>query len=130
MKKILLLLALFSFQFVQAQTKDTTTSMILLEAEIMPEFIGGDEAMYDYIGSNLNYPKYARRKKMEAKVLVRFAIMQDGTTDHIEILSKTPEIFNVEVIKLIKSMPKWKPGMQEGKPVPIYYSIPISFRLQ
>lgn len=129
MKKLLLLLAFFSFQFAYAQTKDTT-DMILLEAEIMPEFVGGDEAMYDYIGSNLNYPKFAKRKKMEAKVLVRFAIMQDGTTDHIEILSKTPEIFNVEVIKVIKSMPKWKPGMQDGKLVPVYYSIPVSFKLQ
>lgn len=127
MKKLLLLLAFFSFQFAIAQTKDTT--LILLDPEIMPEFVGGEQAMYEYIRAKLIYPASARKKNIEAKVLVRFAIMQDGKADYIEILSKTPEIFNVEVIKLIKSMPKWKPGMNDGKPVPVYFTLPFVFKL-
>jgi len=128
MKKLLLLLAFFSFQFANAQTKDTT-DMILLEAEINPEFVGGDEAMYKFIGNNLIYPDSAIKKKMEAKVLVRFAVLQDGSTNYIEVISKTPEVFNLEVIKVIKSMPKWKPGMQFGKPVAVYFTLPFVFKL-
>jgi TonB family protein len=126
MKKLLLLLALFSFQFVNAQTDDS----IFVQAQVAPEYPGGENAMYEFISRNINYPAKERENGISGKVIARFAIMTDGSTNHIEILSKTREGFNQEVIRVIKSMPKWKPGMQDGRVVPVYFTLPVLFQLE
>ncbi len=126
MKKLLLLLAFFSFQFVNGQTNDPT---IFVQVEVAPEYPGGENAMYEFISRNVNYPIKEKENGISGKVIARFAIMTDGSTDHIEILSKTPEAFNQEVIRVIKAMPKWKPGMQDGRAVPVYFTLPVVFQL-
>jgi TonB family protein len=125
MKKLLLLLTLFSFQFVKAQTKDSIYVMV----QVAPEFLGGENAMYEFISKNINYPVKEKENGITGRVAVRFAVMQDGSINNIEILTKTPEGFNQEVIRVIKLMPNWKPGMQDGKTVPVYFTLPVSFQL-
>jgi TonB family protein len=125
MKKLLLLLAFFSFQFVKAQNNDS----IYVQVQVSPEYPGGENVMYEFISRNVNYPVREKENGITGKVIVRFAIMTDGSTDHIEILSKTPEPFNQEVVRVIKAMPKWKPGMQDGRAVPVYFTLPVSFQL-
>ena len=125
MKKLLLLLAFFSFQFVKAQNNDS----IYVQVQVSPEYPGGENVMYEFISRNVNYPVREKENGITGKVIVRFAIMTDGSTDHIEILSKTPDPFNQEVIRVIKAMPKWKPGMQDGRAVPVYFTLPVSFQL-
>ncbi len=127
MKKLLLLFALFLVQFSFAQSQEKE---ILLEAEVNPEFPGGEDAMMAYFSKNINYPTKEKENNITGKVIARFAIMQDGSVDKITILSQTPKAFNDEVIRVLKLMPKWKPGMQLGKPVAVYFTIPIMFHLE
>jgi len=125
MKKLLLLLAFFSFQLAKAQTKDSIYVMV----QVPPEYPGGENSMYEFISKNVNYPVKEKENGISGRVAVRFAVMQDGSINNIEILTKTPEAFNQEVIRVIKAMPKWKPGMQDGKAVPVYFTLPVSFQL-
>lgn len=125
MKKLLLLLAFFSFYLVNAQTTDP----IFVQVQVAPEYPGGENAMYEFISKNVNYPAKEKENGITGKVFVRFAIMTDGSINNIEILSKSPEAFNQEVIRVIKLMPKWKPGIQDGRAVPVYFTLPVSFQL-
>jgi TonB family protein len=125
MKKLFLLLAFFSFQFVKAQTSDS----IYVQVQVAPEYPGGENAMHEFISRNINYPVKEKENGITGRVAVRFAVMQDGSINNIEILTKTPEGFNQEVIRVVKLMPKWKPGMQDGRAVPVYFTLPVSFQL-
>ena len=126
MKKLLLLFALFSAQFSFAQSQEKE---ILLEAEVNPEFPGGEDALYAFISKNVNYPIKEKENNITGKVIARFAIMQDGSVDKITILSQTPKAFNDEVIRVLKLMPKWKPGINNGKEVNVKMLIPINISL-
>jgi protein TonB len=102
---------------------------ILLPTEINPEYPGGEAAMNAFISKNIKYPNKEKENNVVGKVIARFAVMEDGTVDKITILSQTPLSFNNEVIRVLKLMPKWKPGMQYGKPVIVYFTLPIMFQM-
>ena len=110
--------------------KDTIEQIVYGPTE-MPEFIGGLKAMYEYMGENMKFPEYARSYDLSAKVRVGFVVEKDGSISNIRILacSEKGYGFEEESIRVIKSMPNWKPGLQNGKPVRVYYNIPICFRL-
>ncbi|MES2656541.1 MAG: energy transducer TonB [Bacteroidota bacterium] len=111
--------------FLNAQTKDSTVGYI----EIPPQYPGGEEAMYKFLNENIKYPAEERKNGITGKVIARFVISDAGDVTNITILSKTPEAFNKEVIRVLQLMPKWKPGSQNGKPVQVYYKIPIAFSM-
>lgn len=127
MKKLFLLLMLCMCHFLNAQTKDSTTYAF---AEIAPEYPGGIDAMYQFISKNVNYPAKEKWKGVTAKVVTRFSISKEGDVTNIAILSKTPEAFNQEVIRVMKLMPKWKPGIVNGQPVEVYFTLPVMFNLE
>lgn len=98
--------------------------------EQVPEYPRGFEALYDYIQSNLKYPKKARKMGKEGKVLVSFIIDKvDGHVRDATIILGADDLLNQEALRLIKSMPKWIPGKQDGRNVDVQLSIPVSFRL-
>jgi len=97
--------------------------------ERMPEFIGGQGAMFNFLGENIQYPEKARLKGKEGKVYVTFVIDKDGTIKDVEALKKVHPLLDAEAVRLIKSMPKWTPGMQKGEAVAVSYNIPINFTL-
>ncbi len=113
--------------FLNAQTKDSTNYTF---AETAPEYPGGIDAMYRFISKNVNYPAKEKWKGVTAKVVTRFSISKEGDVTNITILSKTPEAFNQEVIRVMKLMPKWKPGTLNGQPVEIYFTLPVMFNLE
>lgn len=121
MKNLLLLLFFFSFQFVNAQTT--------YKKEYTPTFPGGIDSMYAFIDRNTNYPSQTKDSLNEIKVLIRFAIMADGSIDKCKILSKTPKEFNEEALRVVKLMPKWEPGIMNGRPVSFYFTLPIVFKI-
>ena len=102
---------------------------ILIEAEIMPEVVGGDIELSKFLSKNILYPKLAKENNIEGRVVVRFVVEKDGTISNTDILRKLGFGCDEEVIRLIKSMPKWVPGKQNGKPVRVYYTLPIVFKL-
>lgn len=112
-------------RLLNAQTKDSTVVYI----ETTPVYPGGEQAMYKFLNENIKYPVSEKINGISGKVIARFVINTEGDVTNITILSKTPEAFNKEVIRVLQLMPKWKPGTQNGKPVQVYYKIPIMFKI-
>lgn len=99
-------------------------------AEEMPEFPGGGmSAFMDYIKTNMRYPASAKEKGTQGRVTVRFVVDKDGSIKDLKILRSVDKDMDAEALRLIKSMPKWKPGRQKGQPVAVKYTTLVKFRL-
>lgn len=100
--------------------------------EEMPEFPGGQQAMFGFIGNTIKYPPTAREASIQGTVYVAFIIDTDGSVTNIEIKRGIPNSgagINTEAMRVISLMPKWKPGKQRGKTVKVRYILPIKFKL-
>jgi protein TonB len=86
--------------------------------------------MYRYIGENMKYPSAAQRANVSGKVFVKFVVEKDGSIGDISILKGIGFGCDEEASRVIKSMPKWSPGRQNGRNVRVYFTMPISFRLE
>lgn len=95
----------------------------------MPEFPGGVAAMLDYMRRNIEYPAEAREAKIEGRVIVRFIVNEDGHLSDIEATTSVDEILAREALRMVSTMPNWKPGSNRGFPVKVRYSLPVNFRL-
>lgn len=102
---------------------------VCLSAEKYPEFPGGTTALFDFINKNVKYPKSARDKGIEGRVFVQFVVEKDGSLSSLKVLRGVSDDINAEALRVVKLMPKWKPGMQEGKPVRVQYVLPFKFQL-
>jgi protein TonB len=103
---------------------------IFTTVEQQPEFPGGVSQMYRYIGENMKYPSAAQRANVSGKVFVKFVVERDGSIGDISILKGIGFGCDEEASRVIKSMPKWSPGRQNGRNVRVYFTMPISFRLE
>lgn len=101
----------------------------LLVAEKMPEFPGGQAEMQKYVQQNLVYPELARQKGISGTVAVRFVVKTDGQVDNIEVTRGIGGGCDQEAIRVIRSMPRWTPGMHDGKIVAVYFILPVKFKL-
>ena len=111
---------------VPPQADDEVYSVV----EDMPEFPGGMGAMNIYIAKNLRYPPDAVEAKISGKVFVSFIVGKEGQITEVDVLRKLYPSLDMEAIRVVKSMPKWKPGMQNGKPVKVKYNLPVAFQLR
>ncbi len=103
---------------------------ICIVAEQMPEFPGGQQALFKYLSENVKYPAVAQKNGIQGRVICRFVVDKDGSITDIEVLRSSGDAsLDNEAVRVIKSMPKWIPGMNKGKPVRVQYSVPINFRL-
>lgn len=105
-------------------------TVVFLAPEEMPEFPGGYGALLNFLGQNIKYPTIAAENGVSGRVTVNFVVNKDGSISDAKILRGVDQALDKEAIRLVCSMPKWKPGKQSGKPVRVSYSVPISFRLQ
>jgi protein TonB len=90
--------------------------------EEMPEFPGGVQALYEFINSKIRYPAIARENGIEGTVYVQFVVGADGTVSQVEVLRGPGGGLNEEAMRVVGLLPKWKPGKQRGKAVPVYYN--------
>lgn len=97
--------------------------------EQMPVFPGGERALIQYIANNLKYPKEAASQNIEGKVYIRFVVSETGSVENAEVLRSLNKYCDQEAIRVIESMPKWIPGQQNKTLVPVYYVVPIMFKL-
>jgi len=97
--------------------------------EIEPEFPGGIEAMYKFLASNIRYPQLARENNISGKVYVTFVVETDGSLSNFRLLRDIGGGCGSEAIRVVKTMPKWKPGMQKGEPVRVQFNLPVKFSL-
>ncbi|MBD77879.1 MAG: energy transducer TonB [Crocinitomicaceae bacterium] len=98
--------------------------------EEMPEFIGGEEAMYKFIGKNVKFPFMAKEARIQGIVYLTFIVMEDGTIDEIKVMRGIGGGCDEEAIRVIKAMPNWKPGKQRGRPVRVQFNMPFRFTLK
>ncbi|HLN20333.1 MAG TPA: energy transducer TonB [Bacteroidales bacterium] len=109
-------------------TTEVTEPRVFVEE--MPEFPGGPAELLKTIARNLKYPDAAIENNIQGKVVLKFVVNTDGSIDRITLLRGVdPELDN-EAIRVIGGLPKFRPGKQNGIPVPVWYTIPVSFRLQ
>ncbi|MBC8045768.1 MAG: energy transducer TonB [Fimbriimonadaceae bacterium] len=97
--------------------------------EQMPEFPGGEKALYEFLGKNVKYPKEAIKNGIECKVYIQFIVEKDGSISNAKIKRGVNELLDNEALRAINAMPKWKPGMQKGKTVRVTYTLPVQFKL-
>lgn len=97
--------------------------------EDKPEFPGGMPALMKYLAKNTKYPPIANENGISGKVYVQFVIGKDGSVSNVEIMRGRDPYLDKEAIRVVKSLPDWKPGKQRGKPVKVSYIVPINFTL-
>ena len=95
----------------------------------MPEFPGGKEAMMQYIVSHVEYPQEAINEGKRGRVFVSFVVEKDGCVSNARVMKGICESIDKEAIRVVRAMPKWKPGMKDGQPVRVSFTIPIMFKL-
>jgi len=103
---------------------------IFISAEIMPEFPGGERALISYLANNIKYPLIAQENGIKGKVYVSFVIDELGNINDVNVLRGVDSALDNEALRVVKGMPKWKPGKQAGKAVKVRYNVPINFALR
>ena len=112
------------------ETEVVDEDVIVDVAEIMPEFPGGTAALMKYLGTNIKYPAISQEMGSEGRVIVQFVVDKDGSISNPEVVRGVDAYLDKEAIRVISSMPKWRPGVQNGKKVRVKYTVPVVFRLQ
>jgi TonB family protein len=99
-------------------------------ADEMPQFPGGDSMLLAFIGSNTVYPEEAKKSGTQGRVLVRFCVTEKGNVERVSILKGVNPELDAESVRVVKTLPPFTPGRQDGKEVSVWYALPITFKLQ
>ncbi len=108
---------------------EDTEEDIFITCEIPPSFPGGTAELYKFIGNNVVYPEAAKSNGVTGKVIVRFVVNQKGAIENAYVLRGIDPLLDREAIRVVQSIPKWNPGTQRGKPVKVWFTVPINFQL-
>jgi TonB family protein len=100
------------------------------QVDVMPTFPGGDRALLKFIADSVHYPKDAKAQSIQGKVVARFVVMEDGSVSNVSILQSVSPTIDAESIRVVKMLPKFTPGILKGKAVPVWYMVPITFKLK
>jgi periplasmic protein TonB len=112
------------------EEKEEEEAQIFYIVEEMPEFPGGEAALRAFIAKSINYPVIAQENGVQGKVYVSFIVDKDGGISDAKIARSVDPSLDKEALRVVNTLPKWKPGKQRGKPVRVSYTVPISFVLQ
>ena len=108
-----------------APSNDTVFNIV----DEMPVFPGGMEAMMEFVATNIKYPQDAIDENMEGRMMVSFVVEKDGLVSNVKMLRGVCKSIDEEAMRVVRGMPRWKPGMKDGKPARVAYQIPIVFKL-
>jgi len=125
--------------FAQAQTSDSIVSKPAISTpaqgdgpymvvEQMPEYEGGQVELFNFIGKSLRYPIEAMQRGISGTVMVKFIVSKTGDVKEATILKSVCESLDKEALRVVNSMPKWKPGMQKGSPVDVWFTLPVRYK--
>ena len=109
---------------------DVVEQEIFKIVEEMPSFPGGEQKLMEFVGKNIKYPQIARETGIQGRVFVNFVVEPDGSVSNVSVLRGIGGGCDEEAMRVVKNMPKWKPGKQRGKPVRVQYMLPVNFKLQ
>ncbi|MGM9870622.1 MAG: energy transducer TonB [Muribaculaceae bacterium] len=110
-----------------SQSDDKEYSMGVIGQK--PEFPGGESALYDYLSSHINYPAQAAEEGVQGRVIVQFTITKTGKIENVSVVRGRHPALDKEALRVVKSMPNWTPGRQDGRAVNVQHTLPITFRL-
>ena len=114
----------------EAPADSTAKEEVFMVAEQMPEFPGGMKEMLKFLQENVKYPENAMKNNVQGRVIVQFVIEKDGTPTEFKVLRSVDPDLDAEALRVLQTMPKWKPGMQRGEVVRVKFTVPVSFKLQ
>jgi protein TonB len=118
-------------QQVQAEVQEAEAEPApFVVVEEMPMFPGGDVELLKYIAEHTQYPEIAKENNIQGKVIVRFCVTSKGGVNQVSILKGVDPELDKEAIRVVNTLPTFKPGKQGGKPVPVWYMVPIAFTLK
>ncbi|WP_321520076.1 energy transducer TonB [uncultured Bacteroides sp.] len=126
--KTIIVTSHYSIQYTQQEEPEKEENVQLTEYQ--PEFPGGEAALLEYLRRKVNYPVAAQESGIQGRVIVQFAINRDGSVSDPVVLRSVCPVLDKEAIRVISSMPRWRPGMQGGRTVRAIYTIPVSFKLK
>ena len=109
---------------------ETKGDSIYSVVETMPDFPGGQKELLSFLSRNIKYPTKAIENKIQGRVIVQFVVNKDGSISGAKVVRSVDPDLDKEALRVINSMPKWKPGMQKGEPVSVKFTVPIVFRNQ
>lgn len=115
---------------IEIEEEEIVEEEIFLIVEDQASFPGGEAKLYEFIRNNVKYPELAKETGIEGTVFVQFVVEKDGSLSNVQALRKIGGGCDEEAIRVVKSMPKWKPGSQRGRNVRCSFTIPIKFTLQ
>lgn len=108
--------------------EDEPVSIAMVEQK--PEFPGGEAAMYKWLGENIVYPSAASEEGVQGRVVVEFVVGKDGSITNVRVVRARHPALDKEALRVVKAMPKWIPGRNNGQPVKVTYTLPVTFKLQ
>ena len=97
--------------------------------EQMPSFPGGQAALMNYLNSNIKYPVIAEENGIQGRVVVQFVVGKDGSISNVHVVKSVDPSLDKEAVRVVKNMPRWIPGKQNGQSVTVRYTLPVTFRL-
>lgn len=108
--------------------EDEPVSIAMVEQK--PEFPGGEAAMYKWLGDNIVYPSAASEEGVQGRVVVEFVVGKDGSITNVRVVRPRHPALDKEALRVVKAMPKWVPGRNNGQPVKVTYTLPVTFKLE
>lgn len=130
MKKIYLFFTLFLFMGLGLWAQSNGDDKIYTIVEENASFPGGEDALIEFLRDNIVYPELAKKKKISGRVYVSFVVEKDGSLSNIKILKDLGDGCGEEVIRVVRKMPRWKPGRQKGEIVRQIINLPVSFAME
>ena len=110
--------------------EEEATEEIFVVVEQQPEFPGGMTALMKFLGDNIKYPVIAQENGIQGRVITNFVVERDGSISDVQVVRGQDPSLDKEAVRVIKTMPNWKPGEQRGKTVRVRFTLPVVFRLQ
>ena len=114
----------------QPEPKPEVENKVFDVVEQMPSFPGGNSALMEYLQQNVKYPVVAQENGVQGRVVVSFVVEKDGSITDVKVVRSVDPSLDKEAARVVKSMPRWIPGKQNGSAVRVKYNVPVSFRLQ
>ena len=115
---------------VEEKPKEDNIVYTTANVQQQPEFPGGEQAMYKWLGDHIQYPAVAAEEGVSGRVIVEFIVSKSGAIENVKVVRGRHPALDKEAIRVVKAMPKWNPGRNNGQAVKVTYHLPVTFRLQ
>ena len=114
----------------EVMAQENVGEQIFVVVETMPQFPGGEAALFKYLSTNIKYPPIAEENGVQGRVIVSFVVERDGSISNVKVIKHVDPSLDREAVRVVSTMPKWTPGTQNGETVRVKHTVPMTFRLQ